>query len=76
MGKAGRPAVERAGVRYGNVVVLQRKGTDRNGAALWSVLCDCGRQRVVTGRSLDSNPPSTHLGCLRAANKHHEHAAS
>jgi hypothetical protein len=77
MGKAGRPAVERKGQCYGLIRVLERRGSDKSGAACWLVRCEgelpdgtvCGVERIVAGRVLDDEPPHTHIGCRRAVNR-------
>ncbi len=74
MGKPGRPAVDRTGQTYGLVRAVERQGSDAHGQARWLVRCEgalpsgetCGVERLVSGRSLDECPPSTHQGCKRA----------
>lgn len=76
MGKPGRPAVDRTGQSYGLVRAVERRGSDPHGQARWLVRCEgvlpsgetCGVERLVSGRSLDEWPPSTHQGCKRAKN--------
>jgi hypothetical protein len=71
---AGRPAVNRTGKAFGLVRAVERQGSDSHGSALWLVRCEgvlpngavCGVERLVSGRSLDECPPSTHQGCKRA----------
>ncbi len=67
MGKPGRPAIERAGQRYGLVTALVRVASGRDGSARWRCRCDCGVEREISGTVLDDFPPSTHIGCKRAA---------
>jgi hypothetical protein len=75
MGKHGRPAVDCTGQQIGIVRVLERRGADRHGQALWLVECvgdaetaGCGVRRVVSRRNLEGCPPKSHVGCRRAAN--------
>ena len=37
-----------AGLRFGRLTVLRRKGSER-GAATWLCRCDCGAKTIVTG---------------------------
>lgn len=49
------------GRRYGKLVVLSYAGHNSNGANTWLCQCDCGKQKVVTSKSLQSGTRS--CGC-------------
>jgi hypothetical protein len=57
------PAKDETGKRYGRLTVLRRDG-NKEGAAVWLCLCDCGRQHRVTGRNLRSGGTLS-CGCLQ-----------
>jgi hypothetical protein len=42
------------GVRVGRLTVMKRVVSDGHGNATWLCHCDCGRKKIVTGRSLRS----------------------
>ena len=46
MAGKGRPVRDRAGDRYGNLVVLAQAGTNAHKQALWLCRCDCGNEVV------------------------------
>lgn len=56
-----------SGERYGRLVVIERAGTDRNRNALWKCICDCGNEKVVTGKCLRSGDTRS-CGCLQLEN--------
>jgi hypothetical protein len=42
------------GVCIGRLTAMKRAGSDGRGNATWLCHCDCGRKKIVTGRSLRS----------------------
>ena len=54
------------GMRFGRLVVVSRAGSNAKGNALWRCRCDCGKETVVVGYSLNGGR-SKSCGCL-----HHE----
>jgi hypothetical protein len=51
------------GNRYGRLIVLSYKGTDKHGARLWECLCDCGNFKTTTSSAL-SRGDTRSCGCL------------
>lgn len=49
--------------RFGKLVVIERKGSDSKGQALWLVRCDCGTEKIVRGHDLKGGVKS--CGCSR-----------
>lgn len=45
-------AYDLAGERFGHLVVIERRGTDRHGNALWRCICDCGDYSTVRATHL------------------------
>lgn len=43
---------EKAGTRYGELVVLEYSGKTKYGSATWKCRCDCGNESVVRGDNL------------------------
>lgn len=56
-----------SGERYGRLVVIERAGTDRNRNALWRCRCDCGNEKVISGKCLKSGDTKS-CGCLQLEN--------
>ena len=50
----GRKAKDLTGRRYGRLTVIERRGSDKRGNALWLCRCDCGNEIIVRGDSLRS----------------------
>lgn len=55
------------GQRFERLVVLKRKGNNKEGRALWEVLCDCGNHKIVTGSNLRRGQVKS-CGCLARDN--------
>lgn len=53
------------GKRYSRLVVVCFNGRDRKGGALWTCLCDCGKEAIVSGYQLRSGRCRS-CGCLSA----------
>jgi hypothetical protein len=51
-------------LRFGRLVVLERRGSDRRGKALWLCLCDCDTTTIVQSRHLVSGHTGS-CGCFR-----------
>lgn len=51
------------GRRFGNLVVLGRRGSDNKGQSLWLCHCDCGVEKIVRGHDLKGGVKS--CGCSR-----------
>lgn len=64
-----------AGKRFGKLVVVERRGSDKNGQALWLVHCDCGKEKVVRGHDLTGGKTST-CGCSRIMCHLYQHGLS
>lgn len=50
--------------RFGKLTVLERRGSDQKGQALWLVHCDCGNEKVVRGHDLSQGKTQS-CGCSR-----------
>lgn len=67
----GRPIIDLAGKRFGKLQAISRdKSTPRGQGhvAAWTVVCDCGATKTVSGRSLTQGLTKS-CGCLRTASK-------
>jgi len=53
-----------AGIRFGNLVAIERVGTAKNEKATWACLCDCGNKAIVDSNSLRRGHIKS-CGCLR-----------
>lgn len=58
-------AIDETGRRYGRLVVREYVGVDLRDCALWRVVCDCGRERIVRGGKLRAGRVVS-CGCERA----------
>ena len=62
--KGGRGrALRLEGRKFGRLLVLERRGTDKYGSATWVCQCLCGKVRVVARRELTSGNVKS-CGCL------------
>jgi hypothetical protein len=50
------------GQQFGMLTVIERKGSNRHGKAMWLCKCDCGNQAIIVGGSLKSGL-SKSCGC-------------
>jgi hypothetical protein len=48
------PILDRAGQRFGHLLVVAEQGRDRQGRATWWCRCDCGTEKSVPSRHLGS----------------------
>lgn len=55
--------VDLTGQRFGRLIVLERRGTDKHGKVLWLCQCDCGNSTMTTTGQLKSGKTSS-CGCL------------
>lgn len=58
-----RKLIDLTGQRFGRLVVLERAGSGKDGGALWSCVCDCGKKTTVTSRNLCRGHTQS-CGCL------------
>ena len=56
---------EEIGNRYGKLTVVQYIGNNKEGNALWLCKCDCGGEKITTGKSL-RNGLCVSCGCLKS----------
>ena len=57
--------IDRAGQRYGRLVVVEQIENDKHGKSRWRCRCDCGRDCIVVGSHLSRG--NTHsCGCLQS----------
>ena len=52
------------GITFGRLVVIERAGNEEGGRAKWLVQCICGKNKVVSSRSL-INGNATSCGCYK-----------
>ena len=50
--KLGEKAKDITGMKFGRLTVIERRGSDKHGNALWLCKCDCGNEVVVYGGHL------------------------
>lgn len=50
--------------RFGKLIVIERRGSDSKGQALWLVRCDCGNEKVLRGHDLTQGKTKS-CGCSR-----------
>lgn len=51
------------GEKFGRLTVLERCGKNKNGNVEWRCLCDCGKEKIVSGGKLTSGDVQS-CGCL------------
>lgn len=56
--------LDRVGMRYGRLEVIEHKGKDHRDKHLWLCKCDCGNEKVVVADNLSSGK-SKSCGCLK-----------
>lgn len=61
--------INRAGQRFGKLVVIERAGTDKFKKVLWKCVCDCGNNALVNSGSLVTGN-TTSCGCIIPNFKH------
>jgi hypothetical protein len=55
--------VDITGQRFGILTAIKRVGTDSGGCVLWLFKCDCGNERIVSGRDVKRRKIKS-CGCL------------
>jgi hypothetical protein len=60
--------IDLTGVRFGNLKVIERFGTDKYRSALWKTVCDCGKEHISNGRCLRDGM-SLSCGCRMSFRK-------
>jgi hypothetical protein len=55
--------LDKVGIRYGRLVVIESAGRDKYRSALWKCLCDCGGTVVTRGTTLSGGRVKS-CGCL------------
>lgn len=58
---------DRTGIRYGNLVVIERASNSRTGSTRFRAICDCGNETIVWGDNLQSGQ-TTNCGCITRKN--------
>jgi hypothetical protein len=69
--------INKAGKRYGRLVVIKEADRNKQGGVLWKCRCDCGNVKTIAGNDLQSGKTKS-CGCLRKElikkrNKTHGH---
>jgi hypothetical protein len=60
--------IDLRGQVFGRLVVVERAGSDAGGNARWTCRCECGTDKVATGRALQAKDPRKRTyscGCLQ-----------
>lgn len=52
------------GKRFGRLVVLERKGTNKHGNSMWLCKCDCGNKKIITAGYLKKGSTQS-CGCYQ-----------
>ena len=52
------------GMRFGKLIVIERKGSNKYGRALWLCKCDCGNEKIQSSRDLLGGH-ATSCGCSK-----------
>lgn len=66
-----RQVIDLLGTSWGNLSVIEMKGSNGNKSIEWLCLCSCGRKIVVDGRRL-RNGNTRSCGCLVGKGNHHK----
>lgn len=53
------------GQRFGRLIVIERRGSDKHHNALWLCKCDCGEECIVNGKALRHGDTRS-CGCLHS----------
>lgn len=61
--------INRAGQRFGKLVVIERVGTDKFKKVLWKCICDCGNHALINSGSLVTGNTAS-CGCIVPNFKH------
>jgi hypothetical protein len=55
--------IDLTGQKFGRLLVLKRAENNKDGRAMWLCRCECGNERIITGKSL-RNGHTRSCGCL------------
>lgn len=55
--------IDLTGKKFGRLTVLKRARNNKDGRTMWVCLCDCGNERIVSGKCLRNGHTSS-CGCL------------
>ncbi|PEI49943.1 hypothetical protein [Bacillus toyonensis] len=55
--------IDRTGIKYGRLTVLEKVDSDKKGNARWLCRCDCGNEKIILGWSLANRTRS--CGCIQ-----------
>lgn len=58
--------IDETGNRYGHLVVLEYYGKNNDNKTLWRCQCDCGNEKITTGKSLRGGLCKS-CGCLKSS---------
>jgi hypothetical protein len=56
-------ATDLTGLKYDRLTIIERRGTDEYGRALWLGKCVCGGHRIVSSSEF-SGRANLHCGCM------------
>lgn len=62
--KMGRPFHDLTGQRFGNLLVLHRMENNKHGKVMFLCRCDCGREKIVASKHLQSGDTKS-CGCAK-----------
>lgn len=60
-----RKPLELAGLRFGELVVVEKTGVNKQGNSMWRCLCDCGNEIVANSQNLKSGHTKS-CGCHKS----------
>jgi hypothetical protein len=66
-GKSPKNIKDLTGKRFGRLVVIERKGSNKNSHSLWLCKCDCGKEVIIIGICLTSENTKS-CGCFNHDN--------
>ena len=58
--------INEVGNRYGRLTVLEYYGVNKDNHTLWRCICDCGNEKITTGKSLRAGLCKS-CGCLKSS---------
>jgi hypothetical protein len=56
------------GMKFGSLTVIRSAGSNKNGRALWLCRCDCGEERIATGKDLGKKVTRCPKKCMLTEN--------
>lgn len=75
----GRPVKDYAGQKIGRLLVFDLFGRSKNGALRWRCICDCGKEVIVEGGTLNKDTDKKSCGCYtkeRVTAMNYKHGSS